>query len=220
RRPPEVVRQPRRLSPSLRVRQTACNVAPAATLQVEPITAHRHGGTVRTRSCLVSLALALSFGAASATAQQRQITGRVTSATTGDAVVGASVAVVGTTIVAATGNDGRFTVAAPEGDVTLVVRRIGFKRKSVPVPAAQSSVEVVLELDVFNLEAVVVTGLATGVEQRNVANAVSTVGAAQLTRAPTPTIESALQGKIPGALVQMNSGAPGGGGRITLRGVS
>jgi len=175
---------------------------------------------VRTRSCLVSLALALSFGAASATAQQRQITGRVTAATTGEAIVGASVAVVGTAIVAATGNDGRFTVAAPEGDVTLVVRRIGFKRKSVPVPAEQSSVEVALELDVFNLEAVVVTGLATGVEQRNVANAVSTVGAAQLTRAPTPTIESALQGKIPGALVQMNSGAPGGGGQITLRGVS
>ena len=175
---------------------------------------------MRTRSCLVSLALALSFGAASATAQQRQITGRVTSATTGDAVPGASVAVVGTAIVAATGNDGRFTVAAPEGDVSLVVRRIGFKRKSVPVPAAQSSVEVTLELDVFNLEAVVVTGLATGVEQRNVANAVSVVGAEQLTRAPTPTIESALQGKIPGALVQMNSGAPGGGGQITLRGVS
>ena len=49
---------------------------------------------MRTRSCLVSLALALSFGATSATAQQRQITGRVTSATTGDAVVGANVAVL------------------------------------------------------------------------------------------------------------------------------
>ena len=68
---------------------------------------------MRTRSCLVSLALALSFGATSATAQQRQITGRVTSATTGDAVVGASVAVLGTTIAALTGDDGRFTLAAP-----------------------------------------------------------------------------------------------------------
>src|SRR5207245_9717746 len=154
RRPPEVVRQPRRRSPSLRVRQTACNVAPAATLQADPITAHRHGGTVRTRSCLVSLALALSFGAASATAQQRQITGRVTSATTGDAVVGASVAVVGTAIVAATGNDGRVAGSPPEGDVTLVVRRIGFKRKSVPVPGTQNSADGTPEPDVFNLEAI------------------------------------------------------------------
>jgi len=175
---------------------------------------------VRTRSCLVSLALALSFGAASATAQQRQITGRVTAATTGDAVVGASVAVVGTAIVAATGNDGRFAVAAPEGDVTLVVRRIGFKRKSVPVPAAQGSVEVTLDPDVFNLEAVVVTGQATGVERRTAPNAVATVSANELSRVPAPSVETSIQGKVPGAVIQQNSGAPGGGIQVKLRGVS
>jgi len=81
-------------------------------------------------------------------------------------------------------------------------------------------VQVSLEQDVFNLEAVVVTGQATGVEQRNLANAVTVVNADQLNRAPTQTLESALQGKIPGALVEMNSGAPGGGGQINLRGVT
>jgi len=175
---------------------------------------------VRTRSCLVSLALALSFGAASATAQQRQITGRVTAATTGDAVVGASVAVVGTTIEAATGNDGRFAVAAPEGDVTLVVRRIGFKRKSVPVPAAQSTVEVTLDPDVFNLEAIVVTGQATGVERRFAPNAIATIPAGDFSRVPVPSVETAIQAKVPGAAIQQNSGAPGGGIQVKLRGVS
>src|SRR5881397_1794443 len=189
-------------------------------LQVEPITAHRHGGTVRTRSCLVSLALALSFGAASATAQQRQITGRVTSATTGDAIPGASVAVVGTAIVAATGNDGRFTVAAPEGDVTLVVRRIGFKRKSVPVPGTQSSVDVTLDPDVFNLEAIVVTGQATGVERRFAPNAIATIPAGDFSRVPVPSVETAIQAKVPGAVIHQNSGAPGGGIQVKLRGVS
>ena len=48
----------------------------------------------------------------------------------------------------------------------------------------------------------------------------STVSAGELTRAPTPTIESALQGKIPGATIQANSGAPGGGIQVNLRGVS
>jgi len=67
---------------------------------------------------------------------------------------------------------------------------------------------------------VVVTGQATGVEQRNLANAVTTVPTEQLNRAPVQTIEGALQGKIPGALIQMNSGAPGGGGQINLRGVT
>ena len=42
----------------------------------------------------------------------------------------------------------------------------------------------------------------------------------ELTRAPTGTLESALQGKIPGALIQSNSGAPGGGIQVNLRGVA
>ncbi len=175
---------------------------------------------MRTRSCLVSLALALSFGAASATAQQRQITGRVTSATTGDAVVGASVAVLGTTIVALTGNDGRFTLAAPAGDVTLALRRIGFRRKQVAVPAAETAVDATLEPDVFNLEAVVVTGQATGVARQNSANAVATVSAAELERVPAPSVEHMLQGRLAGANIQTNSGAPGGGVQVAFRGVT
>src|SRR5207244_1762056 len=103
---------------------------------------------------------------------------------------------------------------------TLAIRNIRFKHQRVLVPADQSTVQVSLEQDVFNLEAVVVTGQATGVEQRNLANAVTVVNADQLVRAPTQTLESALQGKIPGALIQMNSGAPGGGGQINLRGVT
>jgi TonB-linked SusC/RagA family outer membrane protein len=171
-------------------------------------------------SWLSFLSVVLAVAAADAAAQQRQITGRVTAATTGDAVVGASVAVVGTAIATATGSDARFTVAAPEGNVTLLVRRIGYKRRSVPVPAAQSSVDVTLEPDVFNLEAIVVTGQATGVERRFVPNAIATVGAAELSRAPAPTVETSIQGKVPGAVIQQNSGAPGGGIQVKLRGVS
>jgi len=175
---------------------------------------------VRTRSCLVSLALALSFWATSVTAQQRHITGRVTSATTGDAVVGASVAVLGTTIAALTGDDGRFTLAAPAGDVTLALRRIGFRRKQVAVPAAETAVDATLEPDVFNLEAVVVTGQATGVARQNSANAVATVSAAELERVPAPSVEHMLQGRVAGANIQTNSGAPGGGVQVAFRGVT
>src|SRR5207248_8379524 len=87
----------------------------------------------------------------------------------------------------------------------LSVRGVGFKRQQLAVRADQANVSVTLEPDVFNLEAVVITGQATGVEQRNLANAVTTVNAELLNRAPTQTIESALQGKIPGAVIQMNS---------------
>ena len=155
-----------------------------------------------------------------AAAQVRQVTGRVTNAQTDQGVGDATVAVVGTGIVGQTGNDGRFTVTAPEGDLSLVVRGIGFKRRDVTVSSGQTTVDVALEPDPFRLEEVVVTGQSTGIEKQNLPNAVATVGADELTRAPTGTLESALQGKIPGALIQSNSGAPGGGIQVNLRGVS
>jgi TonB-linked SusC/RagA family outer membrane protein len=166
------------------------------------------------------ISLLLLLGAPAAGAQVRQITGRVTNAQTEVGLPEATIAVIGTQIVAQAGNDGRFVLNAPDGPATLVVRSIGYKRQQVTVPVEQETVNVALEPDVFKLEEIVITGQATGVENRNLANAVSTVSAAELTRAPTPTIESALQGKIPGATISANSGAPGGGLQVNLRGVS
>ena len=171
------------------------------------------------RIAFVSLALSLAVGFA-ATAQQRPITGKVVSSATSAPVAGASITVVGTPIGAVTNNQGEFTLSAPNSPITLLIRSVGYRSRQMPVAADASTVTVNLDQDVFNLEAVVITGQATGVEQRNLANAITTVNADELTRAPVQTIESALQGKIPGALIQMNSGAPGGGGQINLRGVT
>jgi TonB-linked SusC/RagA family outer membrane protein len=174
---------------------------------------------VLSRVSFVSLALSLAacLGVA---AQQRPIRGKVVSGATTEPIAGASVSVAGTPIAALTNDRGEFALSAPEGAVTLLVRGLGYKHAQLPVAAGTGDVTVRLEQDVFNLEAVVITGQATGVEQRNLANAVTTVGTEQLNRAPVQTIEGALQGKIPGALIQMNSGAPGGGGQINLRGVT
>ena len=172
------------------------------------------------RIVLVWLALLVAVGTPRAWAQQRQITGRVRVAVGGEPVARANVSVVGTTIVAVTNDQGEFTLAAPAGDVTLVVRHIGYQRRQVPVAASQDRVDVTLEQDVFNLEAVVVTGLATGVERRNAGNAVATVSAADLGYTPTASIEQQLQGKVAGADIQENSGAPGGGLQVRLRGVT
>jgi len=153
-------------------------------------------------------------------AQVRQISGRITNSQTEQGVPDATVAVLGTQIVAQADNEGRFALNAPDGSTNLMVRSIGYKRQQITVPPGQGTVNVALEPDVFKLEEIVITGQVTGVEQRNLANAVSTVSAAELNRAPAPTIESALQGKIAGATIQSNSGAPGGGLQVNLRGVS
>jgi TonB-linked SusC/RagA family outer membrane protein len=148
------------------------------------------------------------------------VSGRVTNQQTGQAVSEAVVLVAGTQIGTRTGTDGRFAFTIPDGDQTLAVRAIGFRSDSVSLPATRNTVTVALEPDPFKLEEVVVTGQSTGIERQNLPNAVATISADELTRAPTGTLESALQGKIPGALIQQNSGAPGGGIQVNLRGES
>jgi TonB-dependent SusC/RagA subfamily outer membrane receptor len=104
--------------------------------------------------------------------------------------------------------------------VTLRVRRLGYKGKDVPLPIGQTSADVMLERDVLQLEAQIVTGQATTIERRNLANAVAVVNAADVNRVPQASVETALQGKVAGAVIQTNSGAPGGGVQVRLRGIT
>jgi len=161
------------------------------------------------------------LSASVAGAQQRRITGRVTGEGDGTPLATVSVSIVGTTTGTYTGDDGRFTITAPNsGAVSLRIRRIGFQAKVVPVTAAQSDVNITLVRDVLQLEAQVVTGTATAVSSQNAANAVTVVTSETLNRVDAPTVDNALQGKVPGAIISQNSGAPGGGTQVQLRGVS
>jgi TonB-linked SusC/RagA family outer membrane protein len=171
-------------------------------------------------SCWLAV-VALLAAPPAAWAQDRTVRGRVTAAGSGAALAEALVSVEGTRVSVRTGAQGDFVVPrAPAGQVRLFVRAIGHKSQRVVIPPGVDSVAVALEPDVLRLEEVVVTGQATGVERQNLPNAVATVSADELTRAPTPTLENALQGKIPGAVIAANSGAPGGGMQVNLRGTS
>ncbi len=154
-------------------------------------------------------------------AQERAVSGSVVDSVTGEPVPNADILVKGTLTRVQTRENGQFVLTrAPSDAFTLVVRSIGFRRQEVPVAAGQNIVAIRLGRDVFNLDELVITGQATGIEKTNLPNAVATVSGDELQRAPVQTLESALQGKIPGALIQANSGAPGGGIQLNLRGVS
>src|SRR5205814_10654839 len=122
--------------------------------------------------------------------------------------------------VAQSAADGTFRIRVGPGDVRLLVRAIGYQKKEVTVKAGESNAVVTLAEDPFKLEAVVVTGQSTTLERRNATTAPVQVGAEELNRAPAASLEQALQGKVPGAMVSMNSGAPGGGGQIQVRGIT
>jgi hypothetical protein len=158
---------------------------------------------------------------ATAASAQRRVTGQVTEQGSGAPLAGAQLNVVGTTVGAIAGEDGRFTIAGvPEGTQAIRVRRIGYQQRVAPLPAGQTELVVQLNRDVLQLETQVVTGAATTINRRNAANDVAQVSAEQLNRAPTPTVENALQGKIAGANIATNSGAPGGGAQFRIRGAS
>ena len=173
----------------------------------------------RISSSVFSLLL-LVLVSASAFAQTRRVSGRVTVEGSGEPIVAASVNVVGTSLGTYTDDQGRFSLNVPDGPATLRVRRIGYTQKTLAVPTGATEANVSLTRDVLQLETQVVTGTATTVSSVNAANAVTVISGDQLNRAPSQTIDYALQGKIPGAIVTQNSGAPGGGVQVQLRGVS
>jgi TonB-dependent starch-binding outer membrane protein SusC len=175
---------------------------------------------MRVRDSLL-VVLPLLLGVSTVDAQGRVLRGIVVDSATGAPIVAANVAVRGTTIGAATGSDGRFTIAGvPAADVPLIVRRIGYGARELVVPASQSDIRVAMRSDPLQLDAVVVSGQATVVERRNLPNAVAMVSADEITRVSSQSFEHALQGKVPGAVIQTNSGAPGGGVQVRMRGVT
>jgi TonB-linked SusC/RagA family outer membrane protein len=167
-----------------------------------------------------SALLVLGVLPAVAAAQGREVTGRVARALGDMPVAGATIVEENGRGVAQSGPDGTFRIAVAPGDVRLLVRAIGFQRKVVPVPSTESNVAVTLDEDPFKLDAVVVTGQSTTLERRNATTPVVQVNSADINNAPSGSMEQALQGKVPGAMISMNSGAPGGGGQIQIRGIT
>lgn len=170
-------------------------------------------------TCVLACIAALA-GGGRANAQTRQITGTVVEEGSNAPISSAQIQVKGTTIGTLAEADGSFKLSVPAGDIVLAVRRVSYSPAEVPVVASQNTVQVVLKKDVLQLEQVVVTGQATGISKRNLANSVVTVNADQITKVSSQSIDQALQGKVVGAQIQTNSGAPGGGNRIRIRGIS
>ncbi len=166
------------------------------------------------------LALSLAFGGSNVQAQgTREITGKVTQVG-GSPLADASVTVLGQAIGARSNEAGEYRLRVPQGEVTLLVRAIGFKRMTAKVAAGANTQDFALEKDVLQLEGVTVTGAATTVDKRNATTAVSSVNTAELNNVPGRSIENQLSGKVLGARIFENNGAPGGGAQIQIRGAT
>lgn len=172
------------------------------------------------RRTITSIAIFLAAVPALLAAQTREITGRVTASGTGQPITEATVGLLGAQIGVRTNERGEYRLKIPTGGTTLLVRAIGFKRASAAVSASQQTADFALDKDVLQLEGVTVTGQATTVDKRNASTAIASVSAEELMTAPAKSVEGNLAGKVVGATIYENSGVPGGGMQVQIRGAT
>lgn len=153
---------------------------------------------------------------------QYTVTGEVSDDRSGEPLIGASVLVRNTTRGTVADIEGRFSISFDSNETaTLVISSLGYLSQTVTVSSSNNRLQIALKEDATNLEEVVITGLASTVKRSNLANAVSSVSARELTGTTTiQTTDGALYGKVAGATIRSNGGAPGGGVSIQLRGIS
>lgn len=135
----------------------------------------------------------------------------------GEPIPGATVVVEGTNIGTVTNIDGEFALNVGEGAV-LRVSFIGYTAKRVTV-SNQSTINVTLSEDLSSLEEVVVVGYGT-VKKSDLTGSVSQVKAAEINAFPTSNIMQALSGRAAGVQVIQNTGAPGAGISVRIRGTN
>ena len=117
------------------------------------------------------------------------------------------------------GRDGSFSLKVANNAKFVTVSFVGYGTKTVQLTGTELLIK--LSEDFSKLSEVVVTGFGTSIKRTNLANSVGTISAKQLTGSTRPvTLDGAMQGKISGAQISANSGAPGGGFSVRLRGVS
>jgi TonB-linked SusC/RagA family outer membrane protein len=166
---------------------------------------------------LFSSLAALALMAVPAAAQQKTVTGKVTTEA-GAPVAGVSVVVRGTNLGVLTNTDGNYSIRASVGQV-LQYRFIGTAPEERTIGAADV-INVQLRRVASNLDAIVVTALGQTAQQRALGTAQQTVSGADIAGAQRENFINALQGRVAGVEVTSSSGAPGASTMITIRGIS
>lgn len=149
-------------------------------------------------------------------AQDNSVTGKV-SDNGGRGLPGVSVSVKGTTRGTNTDADGNFRISAP-ASALLVFSFVGFENQEITV-GSQSVINVTLAEDNKTLNEVVVIGYGTA-RKKDLTGAVNTIGTRDFNKGIITSPEQLLQGRVPGVAITQNSGEPGGGINIRIRGTS
>lgn len=164
---------------------------------------------------LLSFLLTMSFSAIQAQ-QSKTIQGTITDVK-GMPLPGVTIIEKGTKNGTQTDFDGKYTISAKPSDV-LVFSYLGFLTQEISV-GSQTVIDVALKEDVSQLDEVVVIGYGS-VKKSDLTGSVSSIKAADLNSGSVPNVDQLLIGKMAGVQINQNSGEPGGGVNVRIRGAS
>ena len=162
----------------------------------------------------LSTIVLILFFASAAVFAQKTVTGTINDAS-GIPLIGANVIVKGTTTGTITDIDGVYSLKVPEGYDVLVVSYTGYGDQEIDL-ANGGATSIVLQEGTL-LEDIVVIGYSSQ-RRKDITGSVSSVDVASIENIQLPSIEAALQGRTSGVTVNKNSGTPGGGIDVNIRG--
>ncbi|CCH51226.1 TonB-dependent receptor plug [Fibrisoma limi BUZ 3] len=161
--------------------------------------------------------LLLWSGVDSLAQTRKRITGIVTAAPNNEPLPGVSVVVKGSSIGANTDAKGAYSLEAP-ANATLVFSFIGYVKQEVAT-GNRTTVNVSMQEDVSNLKEVVVVGYGQ-IKRADLSSAQTSVTSADIQKTVNTTLEQALQGRSANVYVTQNTGQPGGGISVNIRGIN
>jgi len=168
------------------------------------------------RRSFMSLLL-FSFAVTLTLAQQRTVTGTVTSETEGP-LVGVNVVVQGTTTGMSTDINGGYSITVPGPQAVLVFSYIGYNPQSITV-GNQAKIDVVLEPAVSALGEIVVTGYSQQ-RKKEITSSIANVKSDEFNKGYVNRAEQLIIGKVSGLSISKPGGNPNEGYNIRLRGLS
>jgi TonB-linked SusC/RagA family outer membrane protein len=151
-------------------------------------------------------------------AQSRTVTGTITAKDDGLPLPGVSVRVTGTTNGTLTNAQGVYTITVPTAAKSLTFSSVGYSSQDAPVNG-RSTISLALVPNSRALGEVVVTGYGTQAKSE-VTGSISAISGKEIERLPVQTFDKALQGRAAGVQVTTNSGQPGSGITINIRGIA
>ena len=170
------------------------------------------------RKFTLFLAFIFMIGMQILQAQDRDISGVVTSSEDGQPIPGVQVIVKGTQLGVVTDLDGKYSLKVPATATTLVFKFVGMATQEITI-GTLTTINVVMSVDVLNIEGVVVTALGISREKKSLGYSTQELGGEEINQIKTDNFINSLSVKVAGVQVKTN-GNMGGSTNILIRGSS